>query len=96
MSTVLRYIDLLVATFGDSAGQKRGYPGHPEIELALLRLYNVTEDPKHSELASFFITERGNPTGVKGERHYYDVEADERGESKLETRAYYPTPRSYW
>lgn len=96
LSPVLKYVKLLSDTFGGNPGQKPGYPGHPEIELALLRLYEVTKDPKHLDLASFFITERGNPRGVGGMHHYYDVEADERGESKLETRAYYPTPRSYW
>lgn len=89
-------MDLLAATFGDGPGQKRGYPGHPEIELALLRLYKVTGDEKHLKLARFFIEERGNPTGGKGGRHYYDVEAEERGELKTETRFYYPQPRSYW
>ncbi|KAL1986655.1 hypothetical protein VTN96DRAFT_6033 [Rasamsonia emersonii] len=96
LSPILKYVDLLAATFGDGPGQKRGYPGHPEIELALLRLYKVTGDEKHLKLARFFIEERGNPTGGKGGRHYYDVEAEERGELKTETRFYYPQPRSYW
>lgn len=35
-------------------------PGHEEIELALLDLYEYLGDPKHLELAKFFIDQRGN------------------------------------
>ncbi len=37
-----RYVDHIAATFGPGPDQKRGYPGHQEIELALIRLYGVT------------------------------------------------------
>lgn len=36
-----------------------GYPGHPEIELALLKMYRVTGDKKCLELAKHFIDVRG-------------------------------------
>ena len=36
-----------------------GIPGHPEIELALLRLYRLTENKHFLELAKKFIDERG-------------------------------------
>lgn len=36
-----------------------GYSGHPEIELALMRLYHVTGDARWLELASHFINVRG-------------------------------------
>ena len=36
-----------------------GIPGHPEIELALLRLYRLTENKHFLELAKKFINERG-------------------------------------
>ncbi|KAK3679576.1 hypothetical protein LTR37_021402 [Vermiconidia calcicola] len=63
LETLLKYVDLLCATFGQGVNQLPGYPGHPEIELALLRLYDHTKDRKHLELATFFLTERGNPNG---------------------------------
>lgn len=88
-------MDYLATIFGPAEGQKHGYPGHPEIELALFRLYNLTKQQSHLELAQFFIEERGNPTG-NGGRHYYDVEADERGLRENEMPHYYPTRRSYW
>ncbi len=36
-----------------------GYPGHPEIELALLRLYEITKNEKYLTLANHFIDVRG-------------------------------------
>lgn len=36
-----------------------GYPGHPEIELALLRLYDITKNEKYLTLAKHFIDVRG-------------------------------------
>lgn len=88
-------MDYLAVIFGPREGQKHGYPGHPEIELALLRLYSLTKQQSHFELARFFIEERGNPTGEQG-RHYYDVEAEERGSRENEMPQYYPMRRSYW
>lgn len=50
----------------------KGYPGHPEIELALLRLYDVTGNEKHLELAKHFIDIRGV------DPHYYEKERQSR------------------
>ena len=36
-----------------------GFPGHPEIELALMKMYRVTGNKKYLELAEFFINTRG-------------------------------------
>ncbi len=36
-----------------------GYPGHPEIELALLRLYHYTQEEKYLRLAMHFLDVRG-------------------------------------
>ncbi len=49
--------DCLVARFG--YGKPIGLPGHPEIELALLRLYELTQEKKYLKLAEYFILERG-------------------------------------
>jgi len=52
-----RFADLIDTTFGKN--KKRGYPGHPEIELALIRLYEVTCEEKYLSLAGYFVNERG-------------------------------------
>jgi DUF1680 family protein len=37
----------------------RGFPGHPEIELALMKLYRVTKEERYLKLCEYFIDERG-------------------------------------
>lgn len=93
LEPLLKYVDLLCNIFGRAENQKHGYPGHPEIELALLRLYQRANNPKHLELARYFITERGNLKGVKG-RHYYEVEAEERGDDPHKKPSYLPEENS--
>ena len=39
-------IDLIEATFGPNEGQRHGYCGHPEVELALVKLYHATHDKR--------------------------------------------------
>jgi uncharacterized protein len=72
------YADHIDATFGPAPEKKPGYPGHPELELALVRLYHATSNQRYLDLASFFINERGQ-TGPDKE-HYYDIEERERGD----------------
>ena len=80
LDVVLRQVDLVTRLFGPAAGQKRGYCGHPEIELALIKLYRLTGDRRHLELASYFVDERGS------QPHYFDIEARARGAD----------PADYW
>lgn len=47
-----------------NSSRMRGLPqvdGHPEIELALVRLYRTTGDRRLVDLAKFFVDERGDP-----------------------------------
>jgi uncharacterized protein len=92
---MLKYVDLIDRTFGPGDDQLHGYPGHPEIELSLLRLYNHTQEPKHLALARYFLMERGNAQGMQG-RHYYDWEAERRGQDPTFRPAFYPEVRSHW
>ena len=75
-----RYVDHIASTFGRGPGQKRGYPGHQEIELALVKLYRLTGDKRRLDLAFYFIDERGR------EPHYFTQEAIARGED----------PKAFW
>ncbi|MCL2209219.1 MAG: glycoside hydrolase family 127 protein [Treponema sp.] len=54
-----RFADLICKTFGEAEGQIHGYPGHPEIELALVRLYRVTGEKKYLEMSKYFVETRG-------------------------------------
>ncbi|MBR4889620.1 MAG: glycoside hydrolase family 127 protein, partial [Clostridia bacterium] len=49
-----------------------GFPGHPEVELALLKMYELTGEAKCLELAEHFINVRGV------DRDYYKNEAATR------------------
>lgn len=52
--------------FGSEDGKIHGYDGHEEIELALLRLFELTKNDKYKNLANFFLYERGkNPNFFK-------------------------------
>ncbi len=53
----IRFADLIDSRFG--AGKTDGYPGHPELELALIKLYDVTGEKKYFDLARHFIVQRG-------------------------------------
>ncbi len=54
-----RMADYLVKRFGRGPGQVRGYCGHEEMELALVRLARATGKPEYMDLAKFFVDERG-------------------------------------
>jgi uncharacterized protein len=54
-----RLADHLVATFGSGPDRLPGYCGHPEIELALIRLYRLTGEQRYLDLCRFFVEERG-------------------------------------
>ena len=49
--------DLICSLFGKD--KRRGYPGHEEIEMALIRLYRLTGEKKYLETAGYFLEERG-------------------------------------
>lgn len=74
LDVVRRYADYIGTVFGTEAGQKRGYCGHEEIELALVKLADATGEAKYRDLAQYFVDERGR------QPHYFDEEARARGE----------------
>jgi DUF1680 family protein len=75
LDVMCRYADYIAATFGREDGQKRGYPGHEEIELALVKLAEISGQERYLKLAEYFINERGQ------QPHYYDQERQQRGEA---------------
>jgi len=74
LDVMCRYADYIASVFGPRKGQLRGYPGHEEIELALVKLYRVTGEKRYLRLAKFFIDERGRRP------FYFDIEVRKRGE----------------
>ncbi|TIM04885.1 glycoside hydrolase family 127 protein [Mesorhizobium sp.] len=73
LDIMCRYADHIAESFGPEPGKKKGYCGHEEIELALVKLARVTGQQKYMDLARYFIDQRGL------EPHYFDEEARARG-----------------
>jgi uncharacterized protein len=59
LQIVMKFADLICETFGAEEGKCHGYPGHPEIELALFKLYHVTGRTSYLTLAKYFLDARG-------------------------------------
>ena len=59
LNAMCKYADLICEKFGMEEGQIRSWPGHQEIELALVRLYHLTSKEKYFNTAKFFVEDRG-------------------------------------
>lgn len=67
LNIMIRMADHIDKHFGK--GKNRGFCGHPEIELALMKLYRVTNEERYLRLCEYFINERGTePNFYKWER----------------------------
>ena len=64
LDAVCRYADLICDTFGLEKGKRRGWPGHEEIELALVKLYRATGNRRYLDQAAYFIDDRGTEPNV--------------------------------
>ena len=83
LDAACRYADLICETFGED--KKRAYPGHEIIEMALVKLYEVTGERRYLDEAKYFVDERGKRP------YYFDIE---RGlETKGENYFYYQAHR---
>ncbi|CEI61286.1 hypothetical protein FVEN_g5992 [Fusarium venenatum] len=95
LEPIEKYVALIHRTFGSADNQLHGYPGHPEIELALFRLYQATGNQTAYDLSRYFIEERGNKTGQAGE-HYFEWESKQRGQNIYQRPDSYPEHASHW
>lgn len=77
LDVMCRYMDYIGTVFGEEPGKRRGYPGHEEIELALLKLYRVTGEEKYLKLSRYFVLERGKKP------YYFDEEWEKRGKTNF-------------
>ena len=59
LTVMKRMLACIDAYIGPEEGKLHGYPGHEEIELALCRLYEMTDDTGALRMAKYFIDERG-------------------------------------
>ncbi len=84
LDVMSRFADYMITVFGHGEGQLRGYCGHEEVELALVKLARVTGEKKYLDLAKYFIDERGQ------EPHFFTEEAlrDGRDPAKFVQKTY--------
>lgn len=82
LDVCIRLADHIDSVFGREEGKLHGYPGHPVIEMALVRLYEAVGDPKYLKLAKYFIDERGQ------EPLYFPNEAKTYGNPVYRTEGY--------
>ena len=73
LDVLCRYADNIDETFGP--GKRTGYPGHEEIELALVKLYRVTGQKRFLRLSKYFVDERGK------QPHLFTQESEARGDN---------------
>ena len=71
-----RMADCIDQNFGLEDGKIRGYDGHPEIELALARLYEVTKEKRYLDLAHYFLNQRGQ------DPEFFNKQIEEDGEER--------------
>jgi len=67
LDVAIRFAEHIASVFGPR--KRKGVPGHPEVEMALVELYRETGERKYLDLARFFIDERGK--GLIGGNTYH-------------------------
>ncbi len=66
LCVAIRFTEHIMNLFGE--GKKHWVPGHEEIELALIKLYNKTGEKKYLEFSKWLIEQRGK--GLSRGRDY--------------------------
>ena len=73
----IRMTDHMMSQFGP--GKRHWVPGHEEIELALVKLYQTTQEQKYLDFAYWLLEERGHGHGTMGDEgkwnpvYYQDI-----------------------
>lgn len=73
LDIICRFIDLIASKVGAEEGKIHGYSGHPEIELALVRVYKATGEKKYLDFCEYLVNERGK------EPNFFEQELETRG-----------------
>lgn len=84
LKIMCRMADLIDQNFGPEENKRHGYPGHEEIELALVKMYEATNEERYLKLAKYFIDERGKKP------YYFDIEFEKRNHASHFSYLYPP------
>ena len=64
LDVAIRFADLISETFGPEDGKNHGYPGHQEVEVALMKLSGILSI--HAEQNPIIFFQRLNPAKGNG------------------------------
>ena len=81
LDVATRFVDLILREFGPEARQDP--PGHQELELALVKLYRLTNDTRYRDLARFFVEQRGVADGRELYGEYSQDHAPVREQDRI-------------
>ena len=70
LDVYIRMTDHMMSQFGP--GKRHWVPGHEEIELALVKLYQTTQEQKYLDFAYWLLEERGHGHGTMGDEGKWD------------------------
>lgn len=70
LDVCIRMTDHMMSQFGP--GKRHWVPGHEEIELALVKLYQTTQEQKYLDFAYWLLEERGHGYGTMGDEGKWD------------------------
>ena len=70
LDVCIRMTDHMMSQFGP--GKRHWVPGHEEIELALVKLYQTTQEQKYLDFAYWLLEERGHVHGTMGDEGKWD------------------------
>lgn len=70
LDVCIRMTDHMTSQFGP--GKRHWVPGHEEIELALVKLYQTTQEQKYLDFAYWLLEERGHGHGTMGDEGKWD------------------------
>jgi len=78
LDIMCRFVDHIDSIMGPEPHKRQVYCGHEEIELALIKLYKVTNERRYLKLCEYFINERGKQPCFLAEENGFALGANDR------------------
>ncbi|MCI9148006.1 MAG: glycoside hydrolase family 127 protein [Hungatella sp.] len=89
LGAACRLADCIDRVFGWEDGKLHGCPGHQEIELGLIKLYDWTGESRYLKLALYFLE-------VRGSNRFFEEEFERRGRISHWTKGPVEEPNRYY
>jgi len=86
LNVMKKYLDLIIKVFVTDDSAAFSTPGHEEIELALIKLYELTGEEKYKNLCAHFINTRGTSKKDKDTRDWTGPDYDQSQKPVREQR----------